>query len=494
MKVLAMARRASRLGLRFPGRSRDLCTGSDDFGMPLHVCVVGSGPAGFYVAKKLLKRFDFARVDILERLPAPFGLVRSGVAPDHPETKVVINQFSRTAEDERCRFFGNVCLGTDVSLEELRKNYHVVVLAYGAESDHRLGIPGEDLEGVFSARQFVWWYNGHPDGKDLPINLNDVETAVVLGQGNVALDVARILLRSPSELSSTDIAEHAVKALRTSRIRKVYVVGRRGPVQAACTAKELREILGLKGVEIVINEADLQTTDCDLEELQSSRIHKRVFDLFCKSATFTKCAGRDKQLQFVFFRAPVSLLAAEDGIHVRGVHLQKTRLEGSHPRKLVGTGEFEELDCGLVLKSIGYKSLPVPDLPFDHKKGVVPNYFGRVRSSDATNETERGLYVAGWLKRGPTGIIGTNEVCAQEVVTSIEEDVNRAVVSNLKEVPGSVGLESILSEKNKRYITFEGWERLNETEMEKGAVKGKPREKIVGIDEALAIGLAKEKE
>lgn len=210
----------------------------------LHVCIVGSGPAGFYTAEKMLKRHEQANVDIIERLPTPFGLVRSGVAPDHPETKVVVNQFSRVGANERCSFFGNVSLAKDISLTDLRKLYHVVVLAYGAESDRELGIPGENLTGIHSAREFVWWYNGHPDCTSFPVDLQSTDTAVVLGQGNVALDVARILLRPLNELATTDIAEHALSALQKSCIRKVYLVGRRGPVQAACTAKELREILG----------------------------------------------------------------------------------------------------------------------------------------------------------------------------------------------------------------------------------------------------------
>lgn len=230
----------------------------------LQVCVVGSGPAGFYTAEKVLKRFERAKVDILDRLPTPFGLVRSGVAPDHPETKVVTNQFSRVAVSDRCSYFGNVTLGTDVSLEELRMLYDVVVLAYGAESDRKLGVPGEELVGVHAAREFVWWYNGHPDQVNLQPDLQSSDTAVVLGQGNVALDCARILLRSTEELATTDIAEHALVQLRESRIRRVVLVGRRGPVQAACTAKELREIMGIKGLSVKVRACDLALSPADL--------------------------------------------------------------------------------------------------------------------------------------------------------------------------------------------------------------------------------------
>lgn len=230
---------------------------------PLRVCVVGSGPAGFYTAEKMLKAHQEAQVDIIDRLPTPFGLVRSGVAPDHPETKIVVNQFTRVAQHERCTFFGNVTLGSSVTLPELRELYDVVVLAYGAESDRVLGIPGEDLSGVYAAREFVWWYNGHPNCRYLNPDLKSSDTAVILGQGNVALDVARILLRPTTELASTDIASHALAALEDSSIRKVYLVGRRGPAQAACTAKELREINGIKDLQIHIKEADLLTTPED---------------------------------------------------------------------------------------------------------------------------------------------------------------------------------------------------------------------------------------
>lgn len=230
---------------------------------PLRICVVGSGPAGFYTAEKLLKAHKGVEVDIIDRLPTPFGLVRSGVAPDHPETKVVINQFSRVAQNERCSFYGNISLGSSISLAELREMYNAVVLSYGAESDRSLGIHGEELAGIHAAREFVWWYNGHPDCRNLTPDLKSSDTAVILGQGNVALDVARVLLRPTTELARTDIACHALAALEGSSIRRVFLVGRRGPVQASWTAKELREILGIKDLAIHIQQADLVTTPAD---------------------------------------------------------------------------------------------------------------------------------------------------------------------------------------------------------------------------------------
>ncbi|KAM3347790.1 hypothetical protein ACQJBY_021600 [Aegilops geniculata] len=465
---------------------------------PLHVCVVGSGPAGFYTAEKMLKGHEGVQVDIIDRLPTPFGLVRSGVAPDHPETKIVVNQFSRVAANPRCSFFGNVTLGSDVSLSELRKTYDVVVLAYGAESDRSFGIPGEDLRGIHSAREFVWWYNGHPDMCNLAPDLTNTDSAVVLGQGNVALDVARILLRCTTELASTDIAGYALDALRSSTIRKVYLVGRRGPVQAACTAKELREILGnykmcLKNVNVCIKEADLATSPADKEEMRNSRIKRRVYELLSKAATVHQENNDNdqKELHFVFFRKPTKFLPSEDGSTVGAVELEKTLLkdDGATGKQVaVGTGEFEELKCGIVLKSIGYKSLPVEGLSFDKYRGVVPNLRGRVLSSESETATvEPGLYVVGWLKRGPTGIVATNLHCAEETVDSILEDDRKGVFTD-PSVPkrqGRRGLLEILEQKNARYVPFDGWEKIDSKEKTAGELKNKPREKITRWNELL---------
>lgn len=462
---------------------------------PLHVCVVGSGPAGFYTAEKMLKGHEGVQVDIIDRLPTPFGLVRSGVAPDHPETKIVVNQFSRVAANARCSFFGNVTLGSDVSLSELRKTYDVVVLAYGAESDRSFGIPGEDLSGIHSAREFVWWYNGHPDMCNLAPDLKNTDSAVVLGQGNVALDVARILLRCTTELSSTDIAGYAVDALRSSTIRKVFLVGRRGPVQAACTAKELREILGLKNVKVCIKEADLVTSPADQEEMRNSRIKRRVYELLSKAATAHQEKRDDerKELHFVFFRKPTRFLPSEDGSTVGAVELEKTLLKDdgvTGKQVAVGTGEFEDLKCGLVLKSIGYKSLPIEGLPFDKYRGVVPNLRGRILSSESETATvEPGMYVVGWLKRGPTGIVATNLHCAEETVASILEDEKKGMLVTLSDSKrkGRRGLLEILEQKNTRYVSFDDWEKIDAKEKMAGQLKNKPREKITTWDELLKV-------
>ncbi|KAG6582499.1 NADPH:adrenodoxin oxidoreductase, mitochondrial, partial [Cucurbita argyrosperma subsp. sororia] len=463
------------------------------------ICVVGSGPAGFYTAEKLLKALPNAQVDIIDRLPTPFGLVRSGVAPDHPETKIVVNQFTRVAQHQRCSFFGNIKLGSSISLLDLRKLYHAVVLAYGAESDRTLKIPGEDLSGIHSAREFVWWYNGHPDCRNLNPDVKATDTAVILGQGNVALDVARILLRPPPELATTDIASHALEALQESAIRKVFLVGRRGPVQAACTAKELREVLGIKNLHIHIHEADLVKSPTDEEEVKNSRIQRRVYELLAKAAASGpphSGAGR-RELHFVFFRKPEKFLSSVDKKgHVGGVRFEKTVLEGSSPGKQIarGTGEFEDLECQMVLKSIGYKSVPVDGLPFDHLKGIVPNIRGRVVSnmSGDSIQPEEGLYVCGWLKRGPTGIIATNLYCAEETVASICEDLDKRASSSSfssSPKPGREGLIRALDDQNVRVVPFSAWGKIDSAETRLGSLKNKPREKLTTWEELLKVAM-----
>ncbi|XP_057500322.1 NADPH:adrenodoxin oxidoreductase, mitochondrial-like isoform X3 [Actinidia eriantha] len=432
---------------------------------PLRVCVVGSGPAGFYTAEK-----------------------------------IVTNQFSRVAQNERCSFIGNVSLGSSVSLTELREMYHVVVLAYGAESDRALGIPGEDLAGIHSAREFVWWYNGHPDGRYWSPDLKSTDTAVILGQGNVALDVARILLRPAAELATTDIASHALAALEESSIRKVYLVGRRGPVQAACTAKELREVLGIKDLHINIQETDLVKTPADEEELKNNRIHRRVYELLSKAAMSGpshRYTGQ-RELHFVFFRNPDRFLDSDDRSgHVAGVRFEKTILKesaGSGKQVAVGTGQFEDLESRLVLKSIGYKSVPVDGLPFDANKGIVPNIGGRVLIDSSGDDAQiEGVYVCGWLKRGPTGIIATNLYCAEETrlqIASISEDLETVLASATSlPKPGREGLLRLLESRNVKVIPFNAWEKIDIEEKRLGSLKNKPRDKLTTWGELLKVAL-----
>ncbi|KAL0364593.1 UNVERIFIED_CONTAM: NADPH:adrenodoxin oxidoreductase, mitochondrial, partial [Sesamum angustifolium] len=456
---------------------------------PLRICVVGSGPAGFYTAEKILKAHEKVEVDVIDRLPTPFGLVRSGVAPDHPETKIVTNQFSRVARNERCSFFGNVCLGSSVTLPELREMYNAVVLAYGAESDRSLGIPGEELAGIYAAREFVWWYNGHPDCRNLDPDLKSTDTAVIFGQGNVALDVARILLRPTAELARTDIASHALAALEESSIRKVYLVGRRGPVQAACTAKELREVLGIKDLRIHIQPADLVTTPADEIEMKNNRIRKRVYELLSKAVTPAHAPHPGQhELHFVFFRKPDKFLKSNDRSgHLGGVQLEKTILKDLSFTKSEDT--YFVFNIWLSLKSIGYKSIAIDGLPFDSKKGIVPNIGGRVLADASKDhmQYETGLYVCGWLKRGPTGIIGTNLYCAEETLSCISDDVDKGVLTSNSPKPGRDGLLQLLDSRNTRVVTFDAWEKIDAEEKRRGNLKNKPREKMTTWEELLKV-------
>ncbi|XP_011087149.1 NADPH:adrenodoxin oxidoreductase, mitochondrial isoform X2 [Sesamum indicum] len=461
---------------------------------PLRICVVGSGPGGFYTAEKILKAHEKVEVDVIDRLPTPFGLVRSGVAPDHPETKIVTNQFSRVAQNERCSFFGNVCLGSSVTLPELREMYNAVVLAYGAESDRCLGIPGEELAGIYAAREFVWWYNGHPDCRNLDPDLKSTDTAVIFGQGNVALDVARILLRPTAELARTDIASHALAALEESSIRKVYLVGRRGPVQAACTAKELREVLGIKDLHIHIQPADLVTTPADEIEMKNNRIRKRVYELLSKAVTPAHAPyPGERELHFVFFHKPDKFLESNDRSgHLGGVQLEKTILKGDDElvkQVAVGTGVYAEISCGLSLKSIGYKSIAIDGLPFDSDKGIVPNVGGRVLADASKDhmQYDTGLYVCGWLKRGPTGIIGTNLYCAEETLACISDDVDKGILTSNSPKPGRDGLLQLLDSRNTRVVTFDAWEKIDTEEKRRGNLKNRPREKLTTWEELLKV-------
>ncbi|KAL3668295.1 hypothetical protein V7S43_006387 [Phytophthora oleae] len=465
------------------------------------VCVVGSGPAGFYATKYLLKEHAGARVDMLEALPTPFGLVRSGVAPDHPEVKSVMNDFDKVASDERFRFLGNVRVGEDVTLAELRQNYHAIVLAYGAAGDRELSIQGEDLRGVMSARTFVNWYNGHPAFRDLELDLTQTQTAVVIGQGNVAVDCARILAKNVDELAATDIATHAVEVLRNSGIKKVYLVGRRGSAQAAFTMKEIRELTKLDGVACVVDPEDLKLsmTPASEQEIKEQRARKRMNDLLVKAAEQFDSVDSKRVVQIKFLSSPAEILADEkDPSRVGAIRVEKTKLEGeSNRQRAVGTGQFEDIPCNLVLRSIGYKSLPIEsDAPFDNRRHVVSNDQGRVVTTASSGEKQPvvGLYCTGWVKRGPSGIIGTNIVDARETVSCIVEDFaagnflhsDNSADENLG---GLEAVEKIIKKRNPdtQLVRWADYERLNAEENRRGELIGKPREKITSVIEMLEI-------
>uniref|UniRef100_A0AAR2L2X1 NADPH:adrenodoxin oxidoreductase, mitochondrial n=1 Tax=Pygocentrus nattereri TaxID=42514 RepID=A0AAR2L2X1_PYGNA len=452
--------------------------GSGSSGPGPKVCIVGGGPAGFYTAQHLLKARDDMVVDVYERLPVPFGLVRFGVAPDHPEVKNVINTFTQTAQHERCYFYGNVNVGTDVSVEELRKAYHAVVLSYGAEANRSMRVSGEGLAGVFSARDFVGWYNGLPSNKEPHLNC---ETVVILGQGNVALDVARILLSPLDLLKKTDITQHALDTLAASRVRRVLIVGRRGPLQIACTIKEVREMINLPDTAADMLPADFESISEALKDLPRPR--KRLTELMMKTVkTESGQHKANKSWGFRFLRSPLEVLPGPDGKRVAGIRLAVNKLEGSgEDAKAVPTGQTEDLECGMVISSIGYKSLPIdPCVPFDPRSAIVPNNMGRVKDT-------AGLYCSGWVKRGPTGVIATTMNDSFDTARMLLKDMDSGMLNLSVNKPGGQEITALLKERGVRAVSFPEWEKINLEEVRRGTAVGKPREKFLDVKDMLAV-------
>ncbi|XP_046661053.1 NADPH:adrenodoxin oxidoreductase, mitochondrial [Homalodisca vitripennis] len=435
------------------------------------VCVVGSGPAGFYVTQHLVKNNEQLEVDIYERLPVPFGLVRYGVAPDHPEVKNVINTFTKTAQHPRVKFCGNVSLGEDLTLRDLKDAYHAVVLTYGAERDRELGLAGESLVNVVSARRFVGWYNGLPADRDL-MPLLDTDTAVVLGQGNVAIDVARILLTHIDVLKKTDITAHALSMLAASRVQRVVLVGRRGPLQVAFTIKELREMTRLHGVTTEFIPGQMDGVQIYIDKLKRPR--RRLTELLLQTSAATFPQQNDKSFQLMFLRTPLSFQGEQ---RVSGVQLAVNTLQGDNPeiQTAVATDTRETLSCGLALRSIGYKSIAAdPEVPFDSSRGVVIQ--------------EPGLYAAGWVATGPVGVILSTMSNAFEVANTVNKDLSSGAVDCTNSKPGSVYILQLLRSRGVPTVDFAGWERIDKKEIERGNAVGKPREKVVDIAEMLEIG------
>ncbi|XP_011883274.1 PREDICTED: NADPH:adrenodoxin oxidoreductase, mitochondrial isoform X2 [Vollenhovia emeryi] len=438
------------------------------------VCIVGAGPAGFYATQRLLKDSSTVRIDILDKLPIPFGLIRYGVAPDHPEVKNVLNKFHKVATSPRVQFIGNVKVGTDVSIKDLRDNYDAVLLAYGAQFDRLLNIPGESLNNVISARNFVGWYNGVPEDKNLKINL-DIEEAVVIGQGNVAIDVARILLTPIDKLKRTDITSYALEALCHSKVRKVFMVGRRGPLQAAFTTAELREILKLESCKTSWRKQDFENIQTVAPTLDRPR--KRQLELMLKSlGELNSDSMHAKELHPIFLRSPVEFQGDSE---LESIKFAINHLRGETIQNQVAemTGEFEVIPCGLGLRSIGYKAVQIDDsVPFNFEKGCVENINGKV---------EGNLYVAGWAATGPTGVLLTTMANAFQVARLIQNDL---MSSNTTEMSlGWAGLSDILKMKGIQTVSYEDWQRIDLIEQERGRQREKVREKIVDVEEMLEI-------
>jgi ferredoxin--NADP+ reductase len=440
---------------------------------PLRVAIIGAGPSGFYAAGQLLGVAgpQFA-VDLYDRLPTPYGLVRSGVAPDHPKIKSVTKAYDKTTEHERFRFFGHVELGTDLSRVQLLEHYHVVLYTLGTSIDKRLGIPGEDLRGSHAATEFVAWYNGHPDYCGLEVDLK-AKQAVVVGAGNVALDVARMLALAPSELEPTDTADHAIEVLSANGVEEITILARRGPLQAAWTNPELLEMGELE-------RGDLDVVGGDLDELsavalqEADKTRRRNVEIIQEYAAWSP-SGKPLTVHFHFLASPVELLGDENG-HVRAVRIENNAIVARDDGSLAarGTGTFDEIPAQLVFRSIGYTGQPIGDVPFDERRGLIRNESGRVTDVDGNHQV--GEYVSGWIKRGPSGVIGTNKKDSQDTVAKILEDV---AAGRLNE-PASDDIDGMIEMHCEHAVTWEGWQAINaiETAAGEASTPGRPRVKL----------------
>jgi ferredoxin--NADP+ reductase len=445
---------------------------------PLRVAVVGSGPAGFYAAGALLDADIAVEVDMIERLPTPWGLVRLGVAPDHPKLKTVSRAFERVALKPGFRFFGNVEVGRDLSPGDLTRLYDAVIYAFGAQSDRRLDIPGEDLPGSWSATELVAWYNGHPDFQALEFDLN-VERAVVIGNGNVALDVARMLALTPEELVPTDTTDPAIDAIGASTISDIVVVGRRGPAQASWTTQELKELGDLAGADVVVDPAELELDAASEASLDQDTNSKRNMEVLREFAV-REPTGKPVTVRLRFLASPVALHGEEK---VESIELVRNKLEEQDGRLVaVPTDERETLECGLVFRSVGYRGVGLPDLPFEERRGTIRNELGRIVDGDGNPVAQS--YCAGWIKRGPTGIIGTNKKDATETVTQLLEDVRAGRVVHREEVTTDA-VEVLLAGRDVRAVMYAGWTSIDELERAAGEKLGRPRVKLRTWDELL---------
>jgi ferredoxin--NADP+ reductase len=472
-----------------------------DDSSPIRIAVIGSGPAGFYAAGHLLKDpSERIEVDMIERLPTPWGLVRSGVAPDHPKIKSVTRVYEKTAAHPRFRYFGNVCFGEHVSREDLLARYHAVVYATGSPLDRPLAIPGEDLRGSHAATEFVGWYNGHPDHSGLEVDLESAERAVVIGNGNVAIDVARMLMLSADELAPTDTADHALDVLARSRVAEVLVVGRRGPAQAAFTNPELLELDELTDADVLVDADELQRAlavhDDDAEQNATAR---RNVEILRRYAEHEPTPGR-KRIVLRFLLSPVALHAGDDGA-LAAVELVRNELvpDDSGALRARATDQTETIPAGLVFRAIGYRGEPLGGVPFDERAATILNERGRVLDPDSRAPLP-GEYVVGWIKRGPSGVIGTNKKDAQETVDAILADLrldsDRANGAGADEAgahahtpgePDAAAVQALLRERQPDLVTYAGWEAIDRHERALGERGGRPRVKLTEIEQMLRV-------
>lgn len=450
----------------------------------LRVAIVGSGPAGFYAAEALQKASPEVAIDLFDRLPTPYGLVRGGVAPDHPKIKSVTRIFDRIAAQPGFRFLGNVLVGRDVSVDELRARYHAVILTYGADTDRTLGIPGETLPGSHAATEFVAWYNGNPDYAAAEFDLSQKEVAVI-GIGNVAMDVARILAKPPADLAETDLADHAMMELARSQVETIHLLARRGPVQAACTTTELRELGELEGVDVVVAPRDLELDAASAEQLETTTDRNRRKNVeVLREWADRPSSGAKRRVVLHFNTSPVAI--GGDG-RVEQITVVRNRLEadGDGWVRPVPTDEETTLPVGLVFRSVGYRGRAIEGVAFDDKRGVVANIDGRVLADPVGTTPVPGLYAAGWIKRGPRGVIGTNKSCATETVTHLLADVEVGAIPQVD--PGVSPVDALLSERGVAVTDWADWERLDAEEKQRGEALGRPRVKITDVEEMLSV-------
>ncbi|MBK9749139.1 MAG: FAD-dependent oxidoreductase [Chloroflexi bacterium] len=450
---------------------------------PLRVAIIGSGPSAFYAAEHYLKSGLAVEIDMFERLPTPYGLVRGGVAPDHPKIKTVTKVYDRIAANPNFHFYGNVEFGRDLTIDDLRAHYHQVVFGVGAQTDRRMGIPGEDLLGSHPATEFVGWYNAHPDYRELQFDLSKEKVAVI-GNGNVAMDVARILASTYDELVKTDIADYALEALKASNVKDIYIIGRRGPAQAAYTNPELKELGELHDADVIVSPetAELDPLSSEYVLTSGDRDAERNTQTLMRYSTQTP-AGKSKRIHMLFLLSPTALFGTEN---VEAIELVKNELykadDGTlRPR---ATSEKITLPIDLVFRSIGYKGVALPGVPFDERGGVIPNVKGRILNADKSVAV--GAYAVGWIKRGPSGIIGTNKPDSQETIDQALEDA-KAGSSFTPSAPSRAAVEGVLRERGVDFISFAEWQKLDEAEVANGTASGRPRVKFSRVDDMLNV-------
>ncbi|MEC7986626.1 MAG: FAD-dependent oxidoreductase [Myxococcota bacterium] len=450
----------------------------------VQIAIVGAGPSGFYAARALSKELNRPhRIDIIDRLPTPFGLVRGGVAPDHQSIKRVSKSYERLLRNDSIRFIGNICLGRDLTRKDLERYYHAIIYATGNESARSLHIPGEDLDGVHSATEFVFWYNGHPDYRNCQFRLEEAKRVAIIGNGNVALDVARILAKKTTELAHTDIADYALQKLSNASIEEIIIVGRRGPAQSSFSPKELQELASVNGIQFIVSPRDIQQSqkpdNLQWVEAYASASAKKNLSFLTEQAEQSKENG-GRKVRVLFHLSPTACIGSDNKL----THLCLRRnalLEKGSRMSAIATDEKHSEPIDLVFKAIGYRGIPIPSVPFDHSKGIIPNVDGRVVES-LTGRHLLGNYVVGWAKRGPNGLLGTNRPDAEATVTLLLADIETLLQHSKKD-----DILPEIREKGLRCVSKDDWNRIDQEELRRGKSKGKIREKFTDTQALLAF-------